>query len=102
MKKLLMTIMAISMVSIANAKIYKIQDYTPAQIKQIEKTLEEGSGDYTPIATDKGLLWMYVESQAAKVLYPSKKGLCFNVTGEFAEMTAKQVKCPKNLNSSKK
>lgn len=97
-----MTIMAISMVSVANAKIYKILDYTPAQIKQIEKELAESSGDNTAVATDKGILWMYINSPAAQVLSSSKKGLCFNVTGEFDEMTAKQVKCPKNSKKSQK
>lgn len=102
MKKFLLSLVALGMISVAQASkqdIYKITTFTHAQKKQIQKELEDGSGDAIVIPTNKGPHWIYIDSQAARVLMNSKAGECYKITNQYdVDMKAQKVKCPTNTN----
>ena len=62
MKKLLTGLLALGFISTANAEIVKMTKFTKAQERQIEQQLANGSGDYVAFLTNKGALWVYIES----------------------------------------
>lgn len=96
-QKIITAFLAMSVISVANAEVYKITTFTKAQKKEVETELNEGSGDSTAFSTNKGLLWVYIESPAAEVLSKSKVGECYNVIEkDYLNMQAKKVKCPSN------
>ena len=100
MKKFLVSLVVLSVISVAHAtkqETYKITTFTKAQKKQIESELEAGSGDAIVIPTNKGPHWIYIDSQAARVLMNSKAGECYKITSEYdLDMKAQKVKCPTN------
>lgn len=97
MKKLLIALLAMGVFSVAEAKVYKITEFTKAQKKEAKENAEEGSGDLIPVSTNKGLIWIHVESPVLDTLrFKAKVGECYDVKGEepFYDK-AKKVKCPK-------
>lgn len=97
-QKIITALLAISVISVANAEVYKITTFTKAQKKKVETELSEGSGDSIAFSTNKGPLWVYIESPAAEVLSKSKVGECYNVIEkDYLDMQAKKVKCPANV-----
>ena len=88
--------MALGFISTVNAEIVKMTKFTKAQERQIDQQLANGSGDYVAFSTNKGALWVYIESPAMGVLHNSKVGECYNITGNDGFLNAKKVNCSTN------
>lgn len=102
MKKLLAGLLALGLVTTANAEVYKITKFTKAQEKEVEQMLEEG-GDSVAFSTNKGILWIHSEAKAVDVLLKSKTGECYNITELDGVITAKakKVNCSASKTSKK-
>lgn len=96
MKKLLAGLLALGLIPTVNAEIVKMTKFTKDQERQIEQQLSEGSGDYVAFSTNKGALWVYIESPAMSVLHNSKIGECYNITDNDGLLNAKKVNCSAN------
>ncbi|MDO5059343.1 MAG: hypothetical protein Q4D82_05305 [Neisseria sp.] len=106
-KGLLVVLLCGSVLSASAAQqsqILRLKDFTARQIKQIKEYHEEGSGDGYPIATDKGLWWMYIENPAVRMIDGMKSGECIKVSDDAESLAGryislegrvKKVKCPR-------
>lgn len=91
MKKMIMALLALGVISTAHAEVYKITKFTKSQAKQLDAELEPG---YCAFPTNKGTLILECDSPAVSVLIKAKAGECYKVSGEIPNERAKKMKCP--------
>ena len=93
MKGFLVSVIMLGFLTTANAAIYKMTNFTKLEDKKITQQVESGSGDLVPFSTDKGVLWIHIDSPAMDVLNKSKVGECYDVSGDAPFFTAKKENC---------